>query len=267
MPPVDPRRLREIFDEDAKLYDAARPGYPDELVNDLIALGGITPGDVLLEVGCGTGQLTVSLARRGFQIICVELGERLAALARQNLARFSDVEVETAVFETWDPVGRSFRMVVAATAWHWIDKDVGYAKAAELLEPGGSLAIITTEHVLPEDGDRFFREIQDVYEAIGEGDGSGGPPSPDWVADLREEIEAAGLFADVEVRRYVWKQSYTADDYVAVLSTYSGHRAMEPSVREHLYREVRRRIDTRSDGRVTKHYLNVLHIARRTLDT
>lgn len=263
MPSVDPRQLREIFDEDAELYDAARPGYPDQLVDDLIALGGITPGEVLLEIGCGTGQLTVSLARRGFRIICVELGERLAALARHNLKEFPQVAVENAAFEVWDPAGEAFRMVVAATAWHWLEKDVRYAKAAALLELGGSLAIVTTDHVFPEDGDPFFKEIQDVYEAIGEGDGGGGPSPPENIADLREEIEAVGLFDDVEVRRYVWSQSYSADEYIAVLNTYSGHRAMEPATRDLLYGEVRRRIAARPDGRVTKHYLNLLHVARR----
>jgi hypothetical protein len=143
-------------------------------------------------------------------------------------------------------------MVVAATAWHWLDADVRYAKAAEVLEDGGTLAIVATHHVLPEGGDPFFREIQDLYEAIGEGDGSGGPPPREDVGDLREEIQASGLFGDVEVRRYLWEQGYTADDYLAVLGTYSGHRAMAPAKRELLYREIRLLVAAHPDGRVTK---------------
>jgi SAM-dependent methyltransferase len=263
MPPADPLEFRGIFNEDSELYEAVRPGYSDELVDDLVERGRVSPRDLILEIGCGTGQLTVPLARRGFRIVCVELGAKLAAVARRNLAEFPEVIVETAAFEAWDPAGRSFDMVVAATAWHWLDPDVRYIKAAAVLDNGGWLVIITTQHVLPEGGDLFFREIQDVYEAIGEGDGSGGPPLPEDVADLRQEIAASGLFAIVEVRRYVWERVYTADQSLAFLDTYSGHRAMEPAKREQLYREIRRRLADRPDRRVTKHYLNLLHVARR----
>jgi len=62
------------------------------------------------------------------------------------------------------------------------------------------------------------------------------------------------------VRRYVWEEEYEADSYVAVLDTYSGHRAMTPEVRDELYREVRALIGGR---RLRKVYLAILHVARR----
>jgi ubiquinone/menaquinone biosynthesis C-methylase UbiE len=52
-------RLSRIFDEDAELYDRARPGYPTELYDDLAELAGVRTGSRVLEVGCGTGQATV----------------------------------------------------------------------------------------------------------------------------------------------------------------------------------------------------------------
>jgi SAM-dependent methyltransferase len=259
----DPKELRRTFDEDAALYDAARPGYPDELVQDLVVLGRVAPGDRVLEVGCGTGQLTVPLARRGLRIVCVELGERMATVARRNLEQFPEVAVETGDFEHWDTGGRSFDIIVAATSWHWLAPEVRYGKAAQVLRSDGRLAVISTQHVLPDGGDGFFREIQEVYETLGVGDGSGGPPLPSDVPDLRTEIGASGLFEAIEVRRYVSGQVYTADQYIDLLDTYSGHRAMESGTRQQLYREIRRRIAARPDGRVTKHNLNVLHVARR----
>jgi 2-polyprenyl-3-methyl-5-hydroxy-6-metoxy-1,4-benzoquinol methylase len=78
-------RLRATIDEVALLYDAVRPGYPEALFDDVVALSGIPPGGRILEVGCGTGQATVPFARRGYRILCVELGENLAAVARHNL--------------------------------------------------------------------------------------------------------------------------------------------------------------------------------------
>src|SRR4029450_9212770 len=92
-------RLRVTFDEDAERYDRARPGYPSAVFDDLAELAGIGPGCRVLEIGCGTGQATVPLAERGCQIVAVELGAGLAAVARRNLARFPDVPVITAAVE------------------------------------------------------------------------------------------------------------------------------------------------------------------------
>ena len=83
-------------------------------------------------------------------------------------------------------------------------------------------------HAFPEGFDPFFTEIQEVYDEIGESyDGEWPPPRPELVADDADEIEASGLFEDVHVRRYVWARHYTADEYIALLDTFSGHIAME----------------------------------------
>jgi SAM-dependent methyltransferase len=255
----DDDRLRRTFDEDAELYDRRRPGYPAALIGDLVDLGGLEKGAAILEIGCGTGQATRSLAPPGYKITCIELGQHLAAVARARLATYRNVSVVTAAFETWDPAGSSFDMVLAATSWHWLDPKLRYAKAAAILRRRGSLAIITTHHVLPEHGDDFFREVQTAYAAIGQGDPP--PPPPDAVPDSREEIEAGGSFTDVRVRRYLWSESYSADDYIALLDTYSGHRAMAPAQRRRLYDEIRFLIRRRPGGRVRKHYLFALHVA------
>ena len=83
-------------------------------------------------------------------------------------------------------------------------------------------------HAFPDGFDPFFTEIQEVYDEIGEShEGEWPPPRPEHVADDADEIEASGLFEDVHVRRYVWARHYTADEYIALLDTFSGHIAME----------------------------------------
>jgi SAM-dependent methyltransferase len=259
------RHLKTTFDQDAGLYDRARPHYPAQLFDDLVALAGLHPESRLLEVGCGTGRATLPLARRGFRVVCVELGENLAAVARRNLAAFSEVEVVVAPFETWEAGGARFDVVFASQAWHWLDPEVSYAKAAELLKPAGALAINDVEHAFPADADRFFFDIQDVYQEIGEEhpDEDWPPPLPEDVPDMREEIEATGLFADFQSRRYVWELMYTAEEYIDLLNTFSGHIAMEPEKREYLYRRVRERINARADPRVRRHWLAILNVARK----
>src|SRR5215472_6180709 len=101
-------RLRRTFDQVAPLYDRARPDYPEQLFDDLFALANLGPGARVLEIGCGTGKASLSLARRGCELHCVESGAKLAAIARFNLAQFPLVEVATALFETWKPPGFDF---------------------------------------------------------------------------------------------------------------------------------------------------------------
>jgi SAM-dependent methyltransferase len=260
---MKPDHLRETFDEAAELYERARPTYPDDVFDDLVSLAGLQEGARLVEIGCGTGQATLPLAERGFEIVCVELGEQLAALARRKLAGFPRVEVITAPFEAWKPSRAEFDAVVAFTAFHWIDPGVRYEESARLLREGGALAVVTTKHVLPDGGDRFFAEVQEDYRAVTPEDDNSAPPRPDEVSDISSEIEASGCFADVAVRRYLWDVTYSSDQYIDVLDTYSGHRALDDARRQLLYERIHRRIEARPEQRVRKTYLAVLHVARR----
>jgi SAM-dependent methyltransferase len=262
---VSRENLRSTFDSAASLYQSARPDYPDDLYRDLIALTGVHPPARLLEVGCGSGKATLPLARRGFRITAVELGGNLAAEARANLAAFPAASVVTAAFETWRPETlHAYDLVYAATAWHWVDPQVRYAKAADLLAPGGHLAVWGATHGFPAGFDPFFSEIQQVYTEIGESrDGEWPPPRPEALPDSSADFESSGHFRTVAVRRYVWERRYSADTYIALLDTFSGHIAMEPAKRDHLYAEIRRRLAARPDGQLTRHWASVLTIGRR----
>ncbi len=239
--------LRWTFETAAGLYDAARPAYPDELFDDLVSLASLRPGDRLLEIGSATGKATRPLLERGFSVVCVEMGAQLAEQARRNLAGLP-VEIQVGRFEAWDGEPEAFDLVYAATAWHWVDPAIRYCKAHRLLRPGGHLAFWSALHAFPEGFDPFFSEIQEVYDAIGESHpDEWPPPPPDDIPDDREEIEASGLFEGVVVGRYVWERSYTADEYIALLNTFSGHIAMDAAKREYLYGEIRQRIGLRHD--------------------
>ncbi len=258
----DRERLRATFDTAAAKYADARPSYPDELIEQLVESTGVTSDSRLVEVGCGPGTATQALALRNFRITALELGPALAAVARLRLQPFPRVEVVNEPFETWAGERHSIDLVYAATAWHWIDPDIRYRRAWELLRPGGHLAWWTAGHILPEDADPFFREIQTVYDEIGEGL----PPGVDLptASPIRtDEIEESGLFDVSYVKQFRWDIAYDTVGYLALLSSFSGHIAMEPSKREYLFAEITRRISERSDGRIRKHWGSALHIARR----
>ena len=72
------------------------------------------------------------------------------------------------------------------------------------------------------------------------------------VPDRSEEIVESGLFAQVRVHRYLWALRYTADEYIALLNTFSGHITMEETKRDRLYAEIRRHISRRDDSRLVR---------------
>ena len=264
---ADHRRLRGIFDQAAELYDRARPGYPPALFDQLAVLAGVGPGCRVLEIGCGTGQATVPLAERGCRIVAVELGAALAAVARRNLARFPEVEVVASAFEDWPLPAEPFDVVIAATAWHWLDPAVRVAKAAEALRPGGALATVSTHHVAG-GTEAFFVEVQACYERWDPDTPPGLrlPPAAEVGQDT-EELERSGQFGPVVTRRWEWERSYSTAAYLEVLRTYSGHRALPPATRRSLLNCIAALIDTRFAGRIAKRYLTELRLAHRAAGT
>jgi SAM-dependent methyltransferase len=260
-------QLRAVFDQAAELYDRARPGYPAQLVEELVQFAGIEAASRVLEVGCGTGQLTVPLAERGCQIVALDLGPNLAALARRNLARHPAARVIVAVFEDWPLPTEPFDAVVSATAFHWLDPAVRVSKAANALRPGGTLATIATHHVAGGDED-FFLEAQDCYARWDPSTGAGGlrlPKATDIPFD-REELDRSGRFGPATFRRYAWEQAYSTAAYLELLLTYSGHRALPPEALRGLLDCIARLIDGRYNGKITKAYLSELRLAKRLPD-
>jgi protein-L-isoaspartate O-methyltransferase len=253
--------LRATFDEDPDRYDRARPRYPAELFDDLADLAHLRAGDRVLEIGPGTGQATVALAERGYDVVAVELGAGLAAVARRNLARFPAVEVVTAPFEEWPLPPEPFRAVVAATAFHWLAQPLALERAAAALAPGGALAVVTTWHVAGGD-EAFFVAVQECYERHMPGTPPGLRPAP--TADVASEapaLEAGGHFGRARTRRYEREITYTTAEYLDLLCTYSNHRALAAGRREALLRCIATLIDERHGGRIAKRYLHELAVA------
>lgn len=256
-------RLRTMFDHVPEVYDRARPGYPAPLVHDLVALTGIGTGSPVLEIGPGTGQLTVPLARLGCRITAVELGARLAAVARRNLAAFPDAEVIVADFDEWALPDEPFAAVVSATAFHWLDPTTRAHKAADALRAGGWLATVATRHIIG-GTTAFFDDEQACYERWYPAARVGFRlPTAGEVPSDGAELLTSGRFASVVFRRYEGDVEYTTAAYIDRLLTYAGTLALDAASRKALLQNIVSLIDARYDGKVTKRYLYELRVARR----
>ncbi len=257
------RNLRTIFNSFAQDYNANRPGYPEQLYEDIITLSGIRPGGQILEIGCGTGQATLPFAQRGYSILCLDIGPDLLAIAAQNLREYPRVRFENISFEEWPMRPGEYDLVIAATSFHWIPSETGYPKVAEALKPGGALALFSHIHPRPITG--FFAEVQPIYDRY----------TPELAdhrkhttteAEIEEQtctIRATGLFRSVDVRTYPWKQTYTTDKYLSLLNTYSPHRSIDIDRRRALYQAIAELIESRFNGKVERPYLTELYLAKK----
>jgi SAM-dependent methyltransferase len=252
-------RRRTSFDANAQLYGKMRPSYPRELVDDMAALTGIPAGGSILEIGCGAGQATLPFASRGYRMLSLDIGTDLIAVAREKLGGAGNVEFLVSSFEDWDPNGRRFDVVMAASCFHWMTLGVRYTKSAEVLEPHGALVLLSHSHVRKNEG--FFAEVQEVYRTHAPKLGSPGRRAGNrW----HTEGEAGyDLFETPVERSYPWSAEYDSEGYVKLLHTYSNHACLDEAKREKLYAGIRALIDERYGGRVVRHVETVLHVRRK----
>ena len=136
-------RYGEVFNEVAEEYDRHRPAYPDALVDRACEVAGLGPGAMVLEIGCGTGQLTRSLLARGLRVTAIEPGERLIARARDQLGNAGDVRFDNRRLEEAPLPHAHYSAAFSASAIHWVDPDVGWRTIADALVDGGTLALVS----------------------------------------------------------------------------------------------------------------------------
>lgn len=215
--------MAESFGVDPERYDRARPGYPPELVNRIVAG---SPGADVLDVGCGTGIEARQFRAAGCRVLGVDPDARMAAFARG-----AGIDVEVATFEDWAPAGRGFDAVVSGQAWHWVDPVAGPAKAAGVLRPGGLLAVFA--HV--------FQPPDVVADALAEAFRRLLPGSPFagesrsaaeiydvMFAKFADGIRDAGGFGEPERWDFGWERSYTRDEWLDFLPTTGGLTRLAP---------------------------------------
>jgi SAM-dependent methyltransferase len=256
-------RRRESFDFVAEYYNLYRSPYPQEVVDTVIALSNLHNGSRVLEIGCGTGQLSVPLAQHGIDLLALELGPHLAALARRNLKRFPNVQVEASSFEEWPLPSQKFDAVVSASAFHWLDPDVRFSKSAEALHPGGFLTILHVHHVRG-GTPGLFAETQPYYMKWGLSDDlSFQPPAPDNVQTMYPEMDQLPEFRSVERHHFEIPMSHSTASYIGWLNTDSLVNSLNDKSRRGFLQDIDRLIESKYNGEVVRNYVYEVIVAQR----
>ncbi|MFJ1767571.1 class I SAM-dependent methyltransferase [Amycolatopsis sp. NPDC088138] len=251
--------MAESFGVDPGRYDRARLPYPAALVERILAA---SPGRDVLDVGCGTGIEARQFQAAGCEVLGVDPDARMAGFARET-----GVDVEVATFEDWDPAGRTFDAVVAGQAWHWVDPARGPAKAAEVLRPGGLLAVFGHVYDTPPG-------IAEAYAAAFRRvlpDSPMSPPTAERTAlDIYRTMFAAAAdgmrradgLGEPEQWRFDWEHTFTRDAWLDLLPTTGGLTRLPADKLAELLADVGAAID-RIGGEFTMQYTTLAAVAAR----
>lgn len=237
------RHQRTLFDSVAQLYEASRLGYPSDIVE--VATAGLGAGSAVLEVGCGTGQLTECLACFGFRLTAIDLGPSMISAARRRLAG-SAVLFEVASFEDFAAPEASFDLIVSGTAFHWVDPEVRFRKPARLLRPGGWLALLET-------GERYDEPFRAALRGMWAARGGPGRPlvrQPHF-ADT-EVIAGTGLFETPVHQAHTQRIVRAAETVVDVENTRATTLNWPDDIRRDFTEELRRHLRFQTEVQLTQ---------------
>jgi SAM-dependent methyltransferase len=239
---ADARSYGTVFNEIAGEYDRHRPTYPDALIDQACQVSGIGPGDPVLEIGCGTGQLTRSLLARGLRVTAAEPGDQLIARARDHLHGAGGVQFINARLEDASLPPAHYRAVFSASAIHWIDPDVSWRKTADALVDGGTLALVSYFGL---EEPRSAQDQQAIRAAMAR-------IAPELAAAWPTYRDLDGTLAGVAARRsnvsevWAWLGSYDIARRYAARLFYEANVATVPTLLEHTAQELNALLGTMS---------------------
>jgi ubiquinone/menaquinone biosynthesis C-methylase UbiE len=250
------RYQRGLFDGVARLYEATRPGYPAALAEFLAATAGTGPGAPVLEVGCGTGQLTERLAAFGFTLTAIDLGASMVEVASERVPRGS-VAFQAVAFEDLDAAPGSFDLIVSATAFHWVDPEVRFRKAARLLRRGGWLAVAGCREVYDEP---LGSALEELWLARSADDGA-------WVTRPADAaaISDSGLFEAPVHRVFTERAAYPAENLIGVENTRATSLSWPQDVRDGFNAELRQLLGAREVPLTVESQVTMARVSLRSL--
>lgn len=261
----DDQRLsrRGSFDEDPDNYQAARPGYPRR-VYEVLAECGLRPGARVLEILPGTGQVTRPLVDSGASVLAVELGGRLAARLRTNLAGH-DVTVVDGDFTTVPLPDDTFDLAICATAFHWLNAGAAVRRLARFVRPGGGLAVWWTVFGDPDRSPPWRAELDAVYRRWlpGQGCRPAGVPAPLRVAERTAELQAGDWFGPVQVEMIRWEHQLTPHGARGLWGTFPNVRELSTDQREAFLDGVAEVVARQPGGTAIDNYVTALYTAAR----
>ncbi len=213
--------LSRSFGVVADEYDRLRSGPSPSAMDWLLPEG----ANDVLEIGAGTGILTRLLAERVEHLTAVEPDERMRAVLAAADPR---LDVLAGRAEELPAGTSSVDVVIAQSAWHWVDESRAIPEVARVLRPGGRLSLVWTGPDRSVDWMRSLWAGGIVFSPEEKGDVDSRRKGRHLVS-----VDAGGPspFLQPETELFPWKRSMSKTDLVALSATYSAVITMDDEAR------------------------------------
>lgn len=232
--------LKKTFSNVIQDYEYARPKYPSAIYDTICQFSGIKTGAAILEVGAGTGQATELFVDKDYQLDLLEVSKEQVNYLIEKYKIRNAVCVHEAYFEQYEN-NKKYDLIYSATAFHWIDSEIGYPKAWDMLKPGGTLAVFWQMSSVTYINTGIFQGLNQIKQKYMPNESLG--YDEDGIQKVKEkrirQIQSGGYFGEPEYHEYQWTDTYDAERYTALLNTYSSTQLLEEEVRKAYLEEVR----------------------------
>jgi SAM-dependent methyltransferase len=155
---------KKVFNDVISDYALARPGYPNELYSDIINFASLNKDAKILEIGSGPGQATDYFVKEGYFITGLEIGKDQVDYLSVKYSDYKNFKAICSSFEEYETPDDTFSLVFSATAFHWIDPEIGYPKAYRSLKKGGVLAVFWHMSSVIRQQDELFKELSAIFQ-------------------------------------------------------------------------------------------------------
>lgn len=269
------RHRRTHFDEIVENYDKVRWDYPAELFEDIFIYTGTGEGKKAIEIGAGTGKATTPFLNAGYAVTAVEMGANMVTFLSEKFHAHKGFSVINDTFEDAVLDDTDYDLIYAASAFHWVDAEIGCPKVFRLLKPGGAF-VLFRNNAVQADGNELYDEIQTVYDKYYYSHYKS-DKRPIRISEMSyedflkpceiyrgfrfESLERYG-FGDITMKLYEATRIYNADDYIALTNTMSDHLAMPDDMRAALYAGIRDAI-AKHGGQLQMNYIFQLYMGRK----
>lgn len=162
-PDYDPHRFRA----NVPFYARFRLGYPQPLIARVCALTGLSPGDRVLDLGCGPGLLAIAFARAGMSVTAVD-PEPMMLEALRRLASEAGVAIDIREGSSFamPPAIGPFKLVAMGRSFHWMDRPRTLRTLDSLVLPDGGVALFHDKHPSTAEN-RWHVTMRDVANVYG----------------------------------------------------------------------------------------------------
>lgn len=246
-------------------YNKARPRYPQDLIARAAELAKLSKDSTILEIGCGPGTATVSFAQLGFSMVCLEPSLEACQLARENCAPYPEIKIINTTFEEWELESSRFNAVLAATSFHWVLPEIRYTKAAAALKDKGFLILLTNMGALPQD--EVYQLLNEVYQTqdpfLAQYHTEERRTQSENLLGNGQDLIQSSLFKDLGSKQVVCEVTYSIDNYLMLLSTYSPYIALDQEKRDSLFQSLRETLEANWGKSFQASYLSTFHIAQK----